>query len=164
MARMCTLPPIANVTGLIQFERNRTYDLLACYYTLAAIRPLLFSWTNTNAGGIIKASLVVSLYLPQCSPSSVQAVLSVLKAKPSLSFLVTADLFPMYFKRVYPYDHTGLFAGLKGMPTMSSVEADAYKFELIQKVKADGMDKENMYENVFDGLTNFEPFESVYKV
>ncbi|WVN86014.1 uncharacterized protein L203_101172 [Cryptococcus depauperatus CBS 7841] len=106
----------------------------------------------------------VSLYLPQCSPSSVRAALSVLKSKPSLSFLVTADLFPMYFKRVYPYDHTGPFAGLKGMPTMSSVEADAYKFKLIRKVKADGMDKENMYENVFDGLTNFEPFESAYKV
>ena len=39
---------------------------------------------------------------------------------------------------------------------MDPVEADKYKIELTERLRAQGFDTERMYQNAFDDLTDFQ--------
>jgi len=47
-------------------------------------------------------------------------------------------------------------AELKDMSIMDPVEADKYKIELTERLRAQGFDTERMYQNAFDDLTDFQ--------
>lgn len=50
----------------------------------------------------------------------------------------------------------GLPAELEDMSVMTTVQAEAYKRSLTEKMRAQGLDAAQLYENAFDDLTDFE--------
>jgi hypothetical protein len=50
----------------------------------------------------------------------------------------------------------GLPAELEDMSIMTSEEADAYRRDLTERLRAQGFDETKLYENAFDDMTDFE--------
>lgn len=61
--------------------------------------------------------------------------------------------FSIPWYRVNTYDRP---AELKDMSIMDPVEADKYKIELTERLRAQGFDTQRMYQNAFDDLTDFQ--------
>ncbi|WVQ85169.1 hypothetical protein IAT38_007334 [Cryptococcus sp. DSM 104549] len=173
----CVIPPIGGAVGLCRVDRGDPYTLLACYYvaqTLAGIQPLLFSWANTNAGGSTKRVVVfATMFVAQCTGNVIGPQVYLAREAPyyhtglyvnigcwSVLFCLICGmrLYLGYLNRKQEKRRValGLPAGLKDISIMGFEEAEAYKRELTETMKAAGIDQAKMYENAFDDMTDFE--------
>jgi len=169
--------PIAGAVSLTQVPRNKPGGLMASYYTaylFSAIQPLLISWCNLNAGGTTKrvvtsatmfgALTVGNIIGPQVYLTREAPVyhtgLYVDIACWCVEFILVITM-GFHLRRLNRKQEArrvslGLPANIKDTSIMSTAEADAYKVELMEQMRAQGITLDQYNEHSFDDMTDFQ--------
>ncbi|GFZ48430.1 LOW QUALITY PROTEIN: hypothetical protein JCM24511_06178 [Saitozyma sp. JCM 24511] len=172
-----TLFPIAGAIGLTQVPRDQPGALMACYYIaymFSCIQSLLVSWCNLNAGGTTKrvvttatmfaANIVGNIIGPQVYLAN-QAPYYFTGLYTDIACwcleVVLCVSMAFYLRHLNKKQATRRFAlGLPGeikdMTIMPPAEAEAYKVELADMVRAKGLSMDRFNEFAFDDMTDFE--------
>lgn len=166
--------PIAGGVGLTQVPRSSTGGLMACYYVaylFSAIQPLLISWCNLNAGGTTKRVVTTAtmfgaltvgnivgpqVYLSQEAPVYLTGLYVDIGCWCVEFVLVVAMGF--HLRRLNRKQEArrvalGMPANIKDISIMGTAEAEAYKIELAEMMRASGFDMAKLNANSFDDLT-----------
>lgn len=169
--------PIGGAIGLTQIPRNKPGALMACYYVaflFSAIQPLLISWCNLNAAGTTKRVLTSATMFGALTVGNIigpQVYLA--NEKPYYHTGLYVDIgcwcvlllliifMGQYLKVLNKRQEArrvalGLPANIKDISLMSVEEADKYKIELEEMMRASGVDRAHFNEQAFDDLTDFE--------
>ncbi|WVQ63688.1 uncharacterized protein L199_001841 [Kwoniella botswanensis] len=178
-----TLAPIAGATAICRLPRDNTAGLMASFYIayiLAGIQPLLYSWANLNAAGTTKRVVTFStMFVFQCAGNIIGPQVYFEREAPYyytglyvdigcwsvLVLLIIAMriyLAQLNKKQASKRAAIGMPAELKDMSIMTIQEAEVYKKELTEHMKANGLDQAKLYENAFDDMTDFENPEFIY--
>ena len=167
--------PIAGAVALTQVSHAHPGNLMACYYVaymFAVIQPLLISWCNLNAAGTTKrvvttASMFGALtvgnivgpqvYLTREAPFYHTGLYVDIACWCILLILVVTMGFYLKFlnrKQEARRVAMGLPANIKDISLMSHEEAEKYKVELDQMLRAAGFDPDHFNEQAFEDLTD----------
>ncbi|WVQ83847.1 hypothetical protein IAT38_005991 [Cryptococcus sp. DSM 104549] len=169
--------PIAGAISLTQVPHNNTGALMASYYVayvFSAIQPLLVSWCNLNSAGTTKRVLTTATMFGALTVGNIvgpQVYLT--KEAPyyhtglyvdiacwciELILIITMSFYLRYLNRKQEARRValGMPANLKDISIMSMEEAEAYKIELAEMMRAQGLRMESLNDNAFDDMTDFE--------
>lgn len=142
-------------------------------FILAAIQPNLYAWANLNQSGSTKRVVVFSImFTSQCLGNIFGPLVWLAKEAPvyntGLTFSISlyCALFLMILGQGWYLNHLnrkqrarrealGLPGDLKDISLMSLDEADKYKVELMEMLRAKGIEND-IYANSFDDLTDWE--------
>jgi len=175
-----TLFPIAGAIGLTQVPRSSPGGLMACYYIaylFSCIQSLLVSWCNLNAGGTTKrvvttatmfaANIVGNIigpqvYLANQAPyyfTGLYTDIACWCVEVLLCVFMAFYLGHLNKKQAARRIALGLPGDIKDVTIMPMAEAEAYKAELAEMVRAKGLAADRLNEFAFDDMTDFEnPF------
>ncbi|OXB36609.1 allantoate transporter [Cryptococcus neoformans] len=169
--------PIAGGIALTQVPSTKTGGLMASYYVaylFSALQPLLISWCNLNSAGTTKRVLTTATMFGALTVGNIVGPQVYLKREAPhyhtglyvdiacwCILLILVVSMGMYLKLLNRRQEArrlalGLPANLKDMSIMSMEEAEAYKEELAQSMRAQGKDMDSLNVNSFDDMTDFE--------
>ncbi|WVQ69752.1 uncharacterized protein L199_007972 [Kwoniella botswanensis] len=178
-----TLFPIAGASAMVKVSRSQSGALLASYYVaypLAGIQPLLYSWANLNQAGTTKRVVVfATMFVFQCAGNVIGPQVYLEKEAPIYSTGLYVDIgcwvvlvllvigMRVYLgalnkKQAARRAAMGLPENLQDMSIMTNEEAAAYKVELTEHMKANGLDEAKLYENAFEDMTDYENPAFIY--
>ncbi|TYJ58266.1 hypothetical protein B9479_001092 [Cryptococcus floricola] len=180
LATICIFP-IAGACAITQVQTSKTGALMASYYVaylFSAIQPLLVSWCNLNCAGTTKRVLTTAtmfagltvgnivgpqVYLDRESPTYHTGLYVDIACWCLLFLLVIAMGF--YLKVLNRRQEArrvalGMPANLKDVSIMNIEEAERYRAELKEMMRARGQGtgtgKGELNEGAFDDMTDFE--------
>ncbi|OCF71540.1 allantoate transporter [Kwoniella mangroviensis CBS 8886] len=166
-----TLFPIAGASAMVKVPRSQSGALLASYYVaypLAGIQPLLYSWANLNQAGTTKRVVVfATMSVFQCAGNVIgpQGITYIFNRSLRRHRLLSSPRPASHRNASVPRSaqqetsRTKSRNGFTGELTghvMTNEEAAAYKVELTEHVKANGLDEAKFYENAFEDMTDYE--------
>ncbi|OCF33949.1 allantoate transporter [Kwoniella heveanensis CBS 569] len=176
LAVLC-LFPIAGATALTQVNHKHTGGLMGSYYVayvFSAIQPLLISWCNLNAAGTTKRVVTTAtmfgaltignvigpqVYLAREAPLY-HTGLYVDIACWCILFILICSM-GAYLKVLNKRQEArrvalGMPANLKDISIMGHAEAEAYRAELEEAMRASGYNRDLLNEKAFEDMTDFE--------
>ncbi|RSH84062.1 hypothetical protein EHS25_005307 [Saitozyma podzolica] len=172
-----SLPPIGACCALVYMSRSNIGGLMACYYvthTYPCLQPLLYAWANLNASGTTKRVIVIAvLFIGQCAGNVVGPQVYFDSEAPYYRTGLYVDIgcwsvlvllcIAMFFhlrrlnrRQAIRRRELGLPEDLKDISIMTIDEAAAYRAELSVVMREQGINRDIVFENAFDDMTDFE--------
>jgi len=162
---------------LARVDTSNISLMMVAYYSifLSTVQQLLYSWANLNASGSTKRVVTTAtmfacmcagnivgpqVYLAKEAPHYRSGLYTAMSCWAALAILIV--LMGLYLQRLNKRQEArrealGLPAKLKDISLMSIDEAEAYKVELMETLRASGnVDMDQLYANSFDDMTDFE--------
>ncbi|KAL7424634.1 hypothetical protein Q5752_000318 [Cryptotrichosporon argae] len=180
-----TLFPIAGAVSLTQVSHAHVGGLMASYYVayfFSCLQPLLISWCNLNAAGTTKrVTTTATMFAALTAGNVVGPQVYFTRESPYYHtglyvdigcwcvLFITVCVMGVYLKHLNRKQEArrvalGMPANLKDTSIMTTAEADAYRLELEQAMRASGVAPEKLNEFAFDDLTDFQNPSFMYVV